>query len=118
MRLWSLILLLPLFLTSQTVFEEASIKPATSDGQSVISRLPGGRLQTEKTTLKALVQWAYELTNDQIDGGPGWFDSERFDIVAIPGKDSGNEQVSRDRQIRLMLQTLLTERFKLKSHNI
>jgi uncharacterized protein (TIGR03435 family) len=76
----------------------------------VINRLPGGRFTAEKATLKILVKWAYELTDDELVGGPKWTDSGRYDIVATPESDAGNESVSRDRQIRPMLRSLLADR--------
>jgi len=42
--------------------------------------------------------------------GPGWLDSDRFDVVAKLPKDAGDEQLP------LMLQALLRERFKLAFH--
>jgi uncharacterized protein (TIGR03435 family) len=79
----------------------------------VIQRLPGGRFTAEKATLKILVKWAYELTDDELVGGPKWTDSDRYDIVATPDHDVGAEQVSKDQQIRLMVRGLLADRFKL-----
>jgi uncharacterized protein (TIGR03435 family) len=43
-------------------------------------------------------------------------DSDRYDIVATPEQDAGNEQIARDGQIRLMLRSLLADRFKLAMH--
>ncbi len=97
-------------------FEVASIKPSQPGDRSVITRLPGGRFTAEKATLKTLVKWAYELTDDELSGGPAWIDSGRYDIVATPERDAGNEQAGRDRQIRMMLRALLADRFKLAMH--
>jgi uncharacterized protein (TIGR03435 family) len=56
-----------------------------------------------------LVEWAYDVTPAQIDA-PAWFKESCFDIVA--------KAVARadETQMRLMLQTLLAERFGLKLH--
>ena len=62
------------------------------------------------------MKWAYELTDDELAGGPKWTDSERYDVVATPVQDAGNEQVARDRQIRMMVRSLLADRFKLAMH--
>lgn len=59
--------------------------------------------------LKSVVGWAYNLQAIQIVG-PGWMDSDTFDIVA---KSAG--EVTKDR-LRLMMQTLLANRFKLDFH--
>lgn len=50
-------------------------------------------------------------------GGPKWLDTDRFNIEATPDLDAGAEQVARDRQIRMMLQSLLAERFQLRIHS-
>ncbi len=42
--------------------------------------------------------------------GPTWMDTERFDIVAKVPRDASKDDV------KLMLQNLLTERFKLTLH--
>jgi uncharacterized protein (TIGR03435 family) len=52
------------------------------------------------------------LMRQQIMGGPQWMDSDHFDIEA---KLAGGQSIPPD-QIRPMLQALLEERFKLKSH--
>jgi uncharacterized protein (TIGR03435 family) len=44
-------------------------------------------------------------------GGPGWADSDQFNIAA----EAGSADATRD-EIRSMLQTLLKERFKLAVH--
>jgi uncharacterized protein (TIGR03435 family) len=82
----------------------------------VITRLPGGRFTAEKVTLKLLVKWAYELTDEELAGGPKWTESDRYDIVATPESDAGNEPVGRDRKIRIMVRSLLADRFGLVMH--
>jgi uncharacterized protein (TIGR03435 family) len=59
--------------------------------------------------LKSVIQWAYHLQAIQVSG-PGWLDDNRYDIVA---KTAG--EVPTDRQ-RIMMQTLLAQRFKLTCH--
>src|SRR5882724_5136112 len=43
------------------VFEVISIKPSASGTQSIVFKLPGGRLRADKVTLKILVTYAYDL---------------------------------------------------------
>jgi uncharacterized protein (TIGR03435 family) len=56
-----------------------------------------------------VIQWAYHLQAIQVTG-PGWIDSDRFDINA---KSAGPASTD---QLRQMAQTLLTQRFKLTFH--
>jgi uncharacterized protein (TIGR03435 family) len=60
-------------------------------------------------TLKMLLKKAHAVKNDQISG-PGWLDTERYDITAkLPAGTSAA-------QLPLMLQGLLTERFQIRLH--
>jgi uncharacterized protein (TIGR03435 family) len=88
-------------------FEVASIKPNTSASGNTGLRFTPGRLTIENAPLRYLITWAYNVRVFQLSGGPGWVDSAKFDIAA---KAEGNASPD---QMRLMLQTLLEQRFKL-----
>ena len=100
------------------VFDVASVR--MGDPNSVrqgIHIQPGGRFNTTNTTLKMLVAFAYDVENYQIAGGPAWSESDKFTIDAKPVDPalipSGPEG---DAQIRLMVRSLLAERFKVSVH--
>jgi uncharacterized protein (TIGR03435 family) len=98
-------------------FEAASIKPGDAyDGRIGIRIKAGGRLSTTNTPLKMLINYAYDA-NNQIVGGSPWLDSETFNIEAKADSTTpfptGSDGVER---MRLMLQSLLAERFKLAVH--
>src|SRR5260370_1020103 len=59
--------------------------------------------------LKTCIRWAYHVTEYQVTG-PAWLDSERYEIA---GKAAGP---AAEDQLRLMMQPLLQERFKLAFH--
>ena len=90
-------------------FEIATIKPNKSGVESnSIVYGPAG-MNCTNVTLKACLRAAYDLQEYQIVG-PSWLSSERYNIVAnAPGR------ATRDQLCR-MLQVLLTERFKMKTH--
>jgi uncharacterized protein (TIGR03435 family) len=71
----------------------------------------GGRFTASGMTLKMLIQQAYDIRDYQISGLPGWASSDRYDINA----KAENPKATRD-EIKLMLQSLLAERFNLKMH--
>ncbi len=104
-------------------FEVASIKPNHSGTGNVMLRIePGGRLSASNVTLKILLQTAYGVKDSQISGAPGWFDSDHFDVEAKPedAPAAGQPKLGRDdreEQMKLMLQTLLADRFKLTLHH-
>jgi uncharacterized protein (TIGR03435 family) len=61
--------------------------------------------------LQFLLEWAYGIQPSQHSSGPSWIATDRYDIVA---KAEGN---ATDSQMKLMVQTLLSERFQLKLHH-
>src|ERR1700686_2396452 len=89
-------------------FEVASVKPTKDSGLSYTLIHPGGRFTATNVTLRGLITRAYQLQNNQVEGGPSWVSADAFDIEA---KAEGNPPPE---QVRLMVQALLAERFKLR----
>jgi uncharacterized protein (TIGR03435 family) len=98
----------------------ASIKPSqTQSGQNQPGRglatlredinTDPGRLAMMNVTLSTATRWAYKLGVYEISG-PEWISTQRFDIVAKAPAPVPEEQ------LRVMLQSLLKERFKLEAH--
>jgi uncharacterized protein (TIGR03435 family) len=95
----------------QPAFEVASIKRNVSgDARSGSRTLPGGRVTITNQRLRQVIRSAYGASDIEVLGGPDWLDTERWDIVAVGGTDD------RDAEWRLMLRSLLTDRFKLVAH--
>jgi bla regulator protein blaR1 len=98
-------------------FEVATIKRSVSDGPFRGQFLPGGRVHNTNYTLRMLILVAYDMLPNHVVGGPGWVDSDRYDVEAkaasgvIPENDGA--RVPKTRQ---MLRALLVERFKLAVH--
>ncbi len=113
MRRTLLFLLLTVVLFGQAPleFEVASLKPDAS-GRAAFSiiPMPGGKLNATNISLKRLIAVAYSVTDFQIFGNVSWLESDRWDMEA---KAAGPAALP---QLRLMLRTLLTDRFKLKFH--
>jgi uncharacterized protein (TIGR03435 family) len=89
-------------------FEAATIKRSTLSEGADSDSTPG-RLHLQGT-LRSIIQIAYGLRKDQIEGGPSWLDDEHYEINA---KAENPAQVP---ELRTMLQTLLGERFGLRFH--
>jgi uncharacterized protein (TIGR03435 family) len=87
-------------------FEAASVKLNRSGGGERWHR-EAGRLAVENLTLRDLVRYAYDVHDNQISGGPAWFDTDRWDIVATAGREIS------EAERRRMLQTLLNDRFQM-----
>lgn len=97
--------------TERLQFEVATIKPNKSGVPGAHVGTDGPRrFSSENASLQFLVQWAWSVREFQIVGGPKWFSSDRFDIQAVAESDATFEQS------RLMLRTLLEDRFQLKVH--
>ncbi len=115
MRTIGLLLLLASLAPSQTGdrFEVAAIHPNLSGQSGTRIDMPeGGRLKITNYSLKTLIRRAWNMQNDQIIGGPGWLDTERFDIEASTGRP---EKIDFP-QLKTLLQALLADRFHLKTH--
>jgi uncharacterized protein (TIGR03435 family) len=99
-------------------FEVASIKPGDPDNpQSRLAMQPGGRFVTTNVPILALLGFAYDLRPHQISGIPKSLDSAKFTIEArAPEADSPPPSPEGAPRFRLMLQSLLAERFKLVVH--
>jgi uncharacterized protein (TIGR03435 family) len=99
-------------------FEVASIKqadPSARPGRAAaalgvrINTSPG-MLSTRSVTLKDLIAAAYAIETYQVTGGPGWLDSERFEVLAKSADATSREQ------LLLMLRPLLADRFRFTFH--
>jgi uncharacterized protein (TIGR03435 family) len=96
-------------------FEVASIKASqTPQGQGLRSlrediNTDPARLTMVNVSLHSCIRWAYKLGVYEISG-PDWLTSARFDVTAKAASPVPEEQ------LRLMLQSLLKERFMLAVH--
>jgi uncharacterized protein (TIGR03435 family) len=93
-------------------FEVASIRPAANESRGTsFDMFEGGRLRVTSVTLYGLIRSAWMLQGTQV-AGPGWLDSERYDIDAKSGRP---ERIDSD-HLQPLLQQLLADRFALKYH--
>jgi uncharacterized protein (TIGR03435 family) len=98
-------------------FEVASVKPAAPiAGNRIMVMMRGGpgspdpgQITYTNVTVKNVLMTAYGVKGFQITG-PGWLDSERYDIVAKLPRGATKAE------FMVMLQNLLAERFKLTLH--
>ena len=89
-------------------FEVASVRRNTSTSRnSFLSPQPGGRFTATNSPLVNLIGFAYGIPELRMVGVPDWVRQDRFDVVA-----KAEEDVSPD-QARLMMRSLLAERFRL-----
>ncbi len=94
--------------TARPQFEAASIK--SSSGGSVMNVRPlPGRL-TADASVQILMQYAYGVQPFQVVGASGWMQSDPYRIEATAPANTSRDQMF------LMLQSLLENRFQLKTH--
>jgi uncharacterized protein (TIGR03435 family) len=95
-------------------FEVATIKP--SDPARCCGRMfyrMGRHFSNTNSTLKYLIQYAWNLQAKQVVDGPPWMDADRFDVA---GEIDG-DGIPNHRQWKVALQGLLIERFRLQMHH-
>jgi uncharacterized protein (TIGR03435 family) len=91
-------------------FEVASVKRSLGIiGPMDIGFFPN-RFVATRLTLGQLVQQAYGIQAYKLIGGPDWVRVERFDVTATPAMEVRLDDM------KLMLQTLLADRFQLRVH--
>jgi uncharacterized protein (TIGR03435 family) len=104
---------------ARPAFDVASVKPNNTDGPRD-SNFPlgpgnvyvpnGGFFSATNQPLYTYVGFAFKLAASQMPDLPDWTRVERFDIQARAGGDPTKDRM------RLMMQSLLAERFQLKFH--
>jgi len=94
-------------------FEVASIKRNESRrmSDSPVPRVqPGGRFRAGNASVEQLLWYAYDWKSYRIVGGADWVRQDQFDVSAIAATEAPVAQ------IKLMVQSLLEDRFKLVMH--
>jgi len=96
----------------------ASIRQNHTGGRSGVRFTPGnGSPTATNVTLKYLIQWAYDVEDYQVSGGPKWIDSTSFDITAKLSHDvNPTGDPAQRAYFREMFQPFLADRFKLVFH--
>jgi uncharacterized protein (TIGR03435 family) len=107
---------------SPPAFDVASVKHHPFDGSGLVGiQVRGDTLTADHTCLYGLVSFAYNLREGHLSGGPSWAQCVGLlvnsDLYQVIGKTSGDPPPSMD-QFRLMLQTLLADRFQLRVRHI
>lgn len=103
--------LLPAVCLGQS-FEVASIHLHEGVIRQTGRFVEGPRITMDALTVPDLIMNAFEMRDFQIEGGPGWMKSERYDISARAAGEAAPPIAA----IRKMEQALLADRFQLKFH--
>ncbi|MGA3130498.1 MAG: TIGR03435 family protein [Terracidiphilus sp.] len=91
----------------------ATIKPSQPGAQGKGFGFRGTHFRTFNTNVNDLIAVAYGMHAKQIIGAPDWLGTDLFDIDGVPDVP-GRPNI---KQMGLILQKLLTDRFALKFHH-
>jgi len=72
--------------------------------------LRGDRYVWHQATIVDLVASAYGVNSEMVQGGPSWLERDRFEVIGLADPKTSKED------LKLMLQSLLAERFALVVH--
>ena len=94
-------------------FEVTSVKPNTGGNQRSTWGFPphSAGFTATNVNLETLIRLAYKVKDSQVQGGAGWIDSNRYDVTGKPAENGLGLEPT-----RMMLRTLLQDRFKLTIH--
>lgn len=102
----------PMAADAPAVFEVATIKPSNPNQPGKLFTVRGRQVLTINTTLTDLITFAYGLHAAQLEGGPSWMNSEKYDVTGQPEAPG----IPNQEQLRAMVRQLLTDRFQLAFH--
>ena len=94
-------------------FDVITIKPSDPSRQGKGFTVRGRHVMTFNTNMNDLITFAYSLHVKQLVNAPAWFATDHFDLDGVPdveGRPSAQ-------QMRLLVQSALTDRFKLTFHH-
>jgi uncharacterized protein (TIGR03435 family) len=99
--------------TSQLTFDVVAIHLAAPDSTGgMIRPLPNGSgYEVENMTAKIMMAAMYRIPERQIEGGPDWFGTERFNVEARADRSGYSID-----ELHAMFKDLLRDRFGLKIH--
>ena len=99
----------PITTSVDVAFEVASIKLNKSGNLNSSTSGRSGSFTATNITARQLIVYAYRLREFQVDRGPGWMRSDRFDIQARSPETAKVDNP-------MMTRALLRDRFKLVAH--
>ena len=93
-------------------FEAATVRRHKSAADSIqFPPASNGQFTVANVSLKVLISYAFNVQVSDISGDPAWVSSDKYDVTAKPAKANLSLE-----HYRLMVQSLLANRFKLAAH--
>jgi hypothetical protein len=98
-------------LAKATQFDAASLKPSTRGEVRSFNISAGGLIDAHAVPLSFLLLYGYTVSASMVVNAPAWFETDTYDLTAKAPSGSNDRE-----SIRLMLRSLLGDRFQLKTH--
>jgi uncharacterized protein (TIGR03435 family) len=99
-------------LDAKPVFEVATIRPSDpATGRDNIA-IQGRHFVLQNKTVRDMATFAYGLQAQQVQGGPEWFASDKYDVDGTPDVEGQPNRM----QMQGMVEKLLADRFGLVMH--
>lgn len=93
-------------------FEVASLKLSNPGERGGGPRVQGRQFSATNLSVGNLILIAYGVHPRQLVGAPDWIDKDRYDVLGKPDVEGQPNH----RQMQVLIQKLLTDRFSLKFH--
>jgi uncharacterized protein (TIGR03435 family) len=97
---------------TKPAFEIADVHASPSSRNPYMRNfgLRGSRYEVRYATMVDLIKTAWDIDGEKVLGGPNWLENDTFDVIAkVPTGTTPDTA-------KLMLQTLLADRFQLATH--
>jgi len=94
-------------------FDVGTVKPSDPSRPGKLFTFRGSHVMTINTDVNDLITFAYGLHSKQIVEAPAWLGTDKFDVDGKPDVE-GQPSLA---QLRMLIQSVLTERFKLAFHH-
>ncbi|HEX4577044.1 MAG TPA: TIGR03435 family protein [Edaphobacter sp.] len=93
-------------------FDVVTVKPSDPNRPGKLFTIRGRHVMTIHTNVNDLITFSYGLHSKQIVDAPAWFATEKFDLDGVPDVEGRPNS----KQMKLLIQSALTDRFKLTYH--
>lgn len=91
-------------------FDVVSIRPNTTGAGRSSERTNSGHVMAENITPSSMIQQAFGVRASQIEGAPGWIETDKYDLQATTGTTKDLNDV----ELRPYWESLLSTRFRMK----
>lgn len=103
-------------------FDVAVIRPSAPDKRGLNIMINGsGEINVQGASLQDLITFAWDINTQMIADAPKWLNDDHWDILGKASTDAaaspGAPPMIDPDDLKVMLQSLLADRFKLKVHN-